>query len=93
MQTTSASKFGTGQKPGHQSRTKEDGERMIALSPQICTLLDDWIDGPRPDVTDEYGRKPLIFNDTWTCPRYNSHFDRLQLVTPMPDWRTLSSES
>jgi len=41
-------------------KNQEDGERMIALSPQICTLLDDWIDGPRPDVTDEYGRKPLI---------------------------------
>lgn len=41
-------------------KNKEDGQRMVALSPQICDLLDDWIENQRPSVTDEYGREPLL---------------------------------
>ncbi|WP_336021515.1 tyrosine-type recombinase/integrase [Halobellus salinisoli] len=36
------------------------GERLIALSGDQCLLLDDWIRNKRPDVTDEYGRRPLL---------------------------------
>ena len=36
------------------------GERFLALSPETCTVLDDWIETRRPDVTDEYGRAPLL---------------------------------
>jgi site-specific recombinase XerD len=38
----------------------EDGERHIALSEEVCEMLDSWIADQRPDVTDEYGREPLI---------------------------------
>jgi site-specific recombinase XerD len=41
-------------------KNQEDGERMVALSSETCDLLDDWIDHHRPDVTDEYGREPLV---------------------------------
>jgi len=41
-------------------KNKMKGERFIALSSEICALLDDWIDNQRPDVVDEYGREPLI---------------------------------
>ncbi|WP_207588484.1 site-specific integrase [Halomontanus rarus] len=41
-------------------KNKEDGERVVALSAEISTLLDDWIANKRPQVTDEYGREPLI---------------------------------
>ncbi len=41
-------------------KNKEKGERYIALSEQICDLLDDWIADKRPNVTDEYGREPLL---------------------------------
>lgn len=41
-------------------KNKEDGERFVALSDQICDLLNDWIADKRPDVTDEYGREPLL---------------------------------
>lgn len=41
-------------------KNKEDGERLIALSSQLCELLDDWIANRRPAVTDEYGREPLL---------------------------------
>jgi integrase len=37
-----------------------DGERMVALSPEVCSVVDDWIAHNRPDVTDEYGRQPLF---------------------------------
>jgi integrase len=41
-------------------KNKEDGERLIALSDQLCDLVDDWIANRKPDVTDEYGREPLL---------------------------------
>ncbi|WP_423995905.1 tyrosine-type recombinase/integrase [Halorubrum trapanicum] len=36
------------------------GERYIALSDDMCTLLDDWVETNRPDVTDNNGRSPLV---------------------------------
>jgi len=41
-------------------KNKERGERFIALSQEVCGLLDDWIANRRPDVRDEYGREPLL---------------------------------
>lgn len=41
-------------------KNQEDGERIVALSPEMCGLVDDWIDNHRPDVTDEWGREPLV---------------------------------
>lgn len=41
-------------------KNQEDGERMVSLSSDLCDLLDDWIDYHRPEITDEYGRDPLI---------------------------------
>ncbi|WP_435186856.1 tyrosine-type recombinase/integrase [Halobellus sp. EA9] len=41
-------------------KNKGDGERLVALSDQICDLLDDWIADKRPDVTDDDGRDPLL---------------------------------
>jgi integrase len=36
-----------------------DGERFVALSDEVCMVLDDWIDQRRPETTDT-GREPLI---------------------------------
>jgi integrase len=41
-------------------KNQGEGERMVALSDQVCDLLDDWLDAKRPSVTDEYGREPLL---------------------------------
>ena len=41
-------------------KNKGDGERLVALSDDICELLDDWLENKRPDVTDEYDREPLL---------------------------------
>ncbi len=37
-----------------------DGERLVALNGWVCQVLDDWIADQRPDVTDDYGREPLL---------------------------------
>lgn len=37
-----------------------NGERWIAISEVMVRTLRDYIEGPRHDVTDEYGREPLI---------------------------------
>lgn len=37
-----------------------EGERMIALAEKSVQLVQDWISQKRPNVTDEYGRSPLI---------------------------------
>ncbi|MFC6875381.1 tyrosine-type recombinase/integrase [Halobellus marinus] len=41
-------------------KNQSKGERLVALSDQVCDLLDDWLSTQRPDVTDEYGRTPLL---------------------------------
>lgn len=41
-------------------KNQGDGERLVALSDDICELLDDWIENQRRDVTDEYGREALL---------------------------------
>lgn len=41
-------------------KNKDGGERLVALGEQICDVLDDWIDVQRPQVSDEYGRNPLL---------------------------------
>jgi integrase len=41
-------------------KNKERGERLVALSDPLCSLLDDWTERQRPNVEDEYGRDPLL---------------------------------
>jgi site-specific recombinase XerD len=36
------------------------GERMVALSPDTCTVIDSYIEQNRIDVEDKHGRKPLL---------------------------------
>jgi integrase len=33
---------------------------LVALSDQLCTLIDDWLNNQRPGVTDDYDRRPLL---------------------------------
>jgi len=41
-------------------KNKRSSERHVAVSESLAELLDDWIDHKRLDVTDEYGREPLL---------------------------------
>jgi len=47
-------------KTGTPLKNAEKGERFIALSGDICEVLDAWLEQRRPVVTDEYGREPLV---------------------------------
>jgi integrase len=47
-------------KQGTPIKNKEDGERLVALSDRVCDLLEDWVADQRPDVTDDYERRPLL---------------------------------
>ena len=41
-------------------KNQEEGERHIALSRNVCAVLDDYIRANRIDVEDEAGREPLL---------------------------------
>lgn len=41
-------------------KNKAAGERLVAVSEEVATVLDDWLATMRPDVTDEFGREPLV---------------------------------
>ena len=41
-------------------KNKHKSERHIAISEELADLLDEWVENKRLDVTDEYGRRPLI---------------------------------
>jgi len=45
---------------GTRLKNKQSGERLCALSVEVCDLLEDYIAVNRHEVTDEYGRKPLF---------------------------------
>lgn len=51
----------------------ETGERFVALSEDVCEVLDDWIEHRRPAVTDEHGREPLV-----TTPEGRAHTTTLR---------------
>jgi integrase len=49
-------------RPETGTRLKNGGksERDVAVRAEIADIIDAWIDGPRPVVTDDHGRSPLI---------------------------------
>jgi integrase len=41
-------------------KNKQNGDRLIALNPTVCAVIGDYIDVNRQEVTDDFGRKPLL---------------------------------
>jgi site-specific recombinase XerD len=41
-------------------KNKQSGERICALSEKVCSILQDYIEVTRDEVTDEHGRDPLF---------------------------------
>ncbi|WP_049893247.1 tyrosine-type recombinase/integrase [Natronococcus jeotgali] len=58
----------------------KEGERMIALSPEVCRVIEDWRDHHRHDVEDDYGREPLLTSRNGRMNR-SSIRDAVYLVT------------
>lgn len=44
-------------------KNQEAGERYVALSDELCELLDDWLADQRPDVIDDHDRNPLLTSE------------------------------
>jgi len=38
----------------------KEGERLVALRPKTCRVIDDWLAHNRHNVTDDHGREPLL---------------------------------
>jgi integrase len=66
-------------------KNKDKGERWNAVSAHIAQTLRDYLDGPRVDVTDGYGRRPLITTSNGRAARTTIR-DNLYRVT-RPCWR------
>jgi len=41
-------------------KNKKNGERVLNLTPDLCDMIDAYIGSVREDVTDEFGRDPLL---------------------------------
>jgi len=37
-----------------------NGERPVSISSDACTIIDDYLENRRPDVTEDHGREPLL---------------------------------
>ncbi|WEL26503.1 tyrosine-type recombinase/integrase [Haloferax volcanii] len=55
---------------GTRLKNKHAGEREVNLKPEVCEVLDDYIQIHRHEVTDDYGRRPLL--TTKSGRAYNS---------------------
>ncbi|MEF8881928.1 MAG: site-specific integrase [Halapricum sp.] len=44
-------------------KNADKGERLVALSDDVCTLVANWIADRRPAVTDDRGRAPLVASE------------------------------
>lgn len=58
----------------------QEGERMIALSAEVCRVIEDWRDHHRHDVTDDHGRSPLLTSRNGRMNR-SSIRDAVYMVT------------
>lgn len=45
---------------GTELKKADQGERLVAISESLQKVLDEHLENQRPDVTDEYGREPLL---------------------------------
>lgn len=63
-------------------KNAELGERFIALSGEICGLLDVLIETTRPDSSDEYGREPLLASEVGRAHRSTLRSDCYRYTRP-----------
>lgn len=66
-------------------KNKEKGERWNALNPHTARVVQDYVDGQRHNVTDDYGRNPLL-TTRFGRPTASTIRDTLYRVT-RPCWR------
>jgi site-specific recombinase XerD len=52
-------------------KNRDSGERIVAISDDTTQVISDYINHTRPDVEDEYGRKPLIATESGRMSQSN----------------------
>lgn len=45
---------------GTKLKNGANGERLVAISRNVCSVIDDYLENNRPDVVDDHGRVPLL---------------------------------
>jgi integrase len=63
-------------------KNKSSGERNVNISDELKTVLNDYINNPRHDVTDEYGRNPLFTTPNGRLYRQRSYKNIVALTRP-----------
>lgn len=63
-------------------KNKQDGERLIALSRNVCVVIDEWLDVNHPRKRDEKGRLPLFGTDQGRLSR--NHARRISYAYTRP---------
>jgi len=67
---------------GTSIKNQESGERLVALSNEVCEVVTDWIIDRRPDVQDEHGRDPLISSEVGRVHRTTLRRDCYRYTRP-----------
>jgi len=63
-------------------KNQENGERLVALSDEMCEMVSDWISDRRPDVQDDHGREPLITSEQGRVHRTTLRRDCYRYTRP-----------
>jgi len=59
-----------------------DSEREVNLALWVCDILDDYIEGKRDDIIDEYGRNPLLTTEHGRVSKSNIRHHINQITRP-----------
>lgn len=63
-------------------KNRNGGERNVTLTDEAHSVLVDYIEGKRPDVTDEFDRRPLFCTDTQRVERQRAYKNFTALTRP-----------
>lgn len=67
---------------GTRLKNKEDGERFLALSDDVCSVLDGYIEFNRIEVEDDHGRRPLFTSKFGRCTKSTIRDGIYQITRP-----------
>lgn len=63
-------------------KNAHNGERILALTRETCTVIDDYLDANRRDVVDDHGRRPLLTTQYGRLSRSGIRRHVYQLTQP-----------
>lgn len=75
-------KFRNRPNTGTPLKNKNGGERNVTIKEDLAGVLKDYIEGKRPDVTDEYDRVPLFCTQNQRIERQRAYKDFTALTRP-----------